>query len=392
MNIISYLEWRGDISIARLPICEADYAVLGCISYLPFDWIIPKSFESKPISLWNAVMRVRELASLEGDGRSYHYKEDNDMTQQLLNSPRFSTLSVIGFRNIIDEEKQEQFSALTLLLPNRQIAVVFRGTDRTLTGWKEDFNMFYMEKVPSQPESLRYLEEAASHSEGDIFICGHSKGGNLAMYAAAYCSEDVKQRIKAIVSLDSPGFSKEVIESESFQSINDRVYSYIPQQSVVGMMLEHLERHSVIHSSGAAFWQHSLYTWEIRRGDFIRETDVKALSRNVDLTLRNWLLSMDSEKREKLVEGFWKVVGASGADNTDDLFTFRSTMNMMRSMGKIDDETRVILSEGTRLFMRAIRKMTRDNRESRRENRRQKKLQKGKKNEAITSDASEEKN
>ena len=377
MNIISYLEWRGDISLARLPLCEADYAVIGCISYFPFDGIVPESFAAQPINMWNAISRVRELEDLEGDGRSFHYREDDEMTQKLLVSPRFTSLQLIGFRNIIDEEKQEQFSAMTLLLPNKQSLIVFRGTDRTLTGWKEDFNMLYLENVPSQEEALRYLEESANYSStfepGDIFVCGHSKGGNLAMFSAAYSKDEVKRRIKAVVSLDGPGFSKERTESQEFQSIKDRIFSFVPQQSIVGMLLEHPEKHSVVHSSKVAFWQHSLYSWEIRRGDFIRETDVKNLSRNVDATLKNWFVSMERDKREKMVEGFWKVVEASGADNTEDLFTFRSTFNMMKSMGKIDDETKQIMSEATKLFMKAIRKMQTDNRVVRRENRRKKK-------------------
>ena len=380
MNIISYLEWRGDISLARLPLCEADYAVIGCCSYFPYDGIVPASFEAQPVSMWNAISRVRELEDLSGDGRSFHYREDDEMTQKLLISPRFTSLQLIGFRNIIDEEKQMQFSAVTILLPNRQSLVVFRGTDRTLTGWKEDFNMLYLENVPSQDEALKYLEESAAftfssrYTSGDIYICGHSKGGNLSMFAAAYAPDDVKKRIKAVVSLDGPGFSKERTESPEFQSIKDKIFSFVPQQSIVGMLLEHPEKHSVVHSSKVAFWQHSLYSWEIRRGDFIRETDVKNLSRNVDATLKNWFISMPRNNRERMVEGFWRVVEASGADNTEDLFTFRSTFNMMKSMGKIDDETRQIMSEATRLFMKAIKKMTTDNRVERRENRKRKRL------------------
>ena len=377
MNVISYLEWRGDISLAKLPLCEADYAVIGCCSYFPYDGIVPEGFDNEPVSVWNAINRVRELEDVGGDGRCFHYKEDDEMTQRLLTSPRFTSLGLLGFRNIIDEEKQEQFSAITFVLPNRQNVVVFRGTDRTLTGWKEDFNMFYLENVPSQDEALRYLEEAAGYLDGSIYVCGHSKGGNLSMYAAAYCSPEVKNRIKAVVSLDGPGFSKERVESEEFQSIKDILYSFVPQQSIVGMLLEHPEKHSVVHSSKAAFWQHSLYSWEVRRGDFIRETDIKKLSRNMDSTLKNFFITIDVDKREKLVEGFWKVVEGSGADNTEDLFTFKSTINMMKSMGKIDDETRLIMSEATKLFMKAFKKMQSDNREVRRENRRKKKLESG---------------
>ena len=378
MNILSYLEWRGDISIARLPLCEADYAVIGCCSYFPYDGIVPKSFDSQPVSLWNAITRVRELESLEGDGRCFHYKEDNEMTAKLLACPRFTSLSMTGFRNLIDEEKQEQFSAVTILLPEKSSLVVFRGTDRTLTGWREDFNMLYMENVPSQEDALKYLEEAAENTAGDIYVCGHSKGGNLAMYASAYCTDKVKTRIKEIVNLDGPGFSKERIESPEFSSIRDRLRSYVPQQSIVGMLLEHPERHSVVHSRKAAFWQHSLYSWEVRRGDFIRETDVKALSRNVDATLKNWLLTMDIDKREKMLKGFWSVIEASGVDNVEDLFTFISTVRMMRRMGKIDEETKEIIGETTRLFVRAFKKMQTDRREYRRsrrqENRRKKNL------------------
>ncbi|MBR4341471.1 MAG: DUF2974 domain-containing protein [Lachnospiraceae bacterium] len=378
MNIISYLEWRGDISIARLPLCEADYAVIGCCSYFPFDGIVPEDFESAPVSMWNAINRLRELESLEGDGRCFHYSEDDEMTARLMTSPRFTSLGLIGFRNKIDVEKEEQFSAMTILLPNNQTMIVFRGTDKTLTGWKEDFNMMYLDSIPSQQDALKYLEESASHSHGDIYVCGHSKGGNLAMYSAAYCSDEVKGRIKEIVNLDGPGFSKERIESKEFLSIRDRLRTFVPQQSIVGMLLEHREKHSVVHSSKIAFWQHSLYSWEVRRGDFIRETDVKTLSRNVDATLKNWLLSMDKEKREKMIEGFWSVVESAGVNDIQDLFTLKSTANMMKKVGKIDDETREIMRETTRLFLKAIKKMQTDNREQRKEirkeNRRKKNL------------------
>ena len=369
MNIISYLEWRGDISITRLPLCEADYAVIGCCSYFPYDGIVPGDFDSKPVNMWDAVTRIRELEDLEGDGRSFHYRDDNEMTQTLLTSPRFTAIDLIGFRNIIDEEKEEQFSAITMLLPGRQTVVVFRGTDRTLTGWKEDFNMFYLENVPSQDEALKYLEESASHTEGDIYICGHSKGGNLSMYSAALCSESVKERIKGIISLDGPGFSQEFVESDAFNSIKDILCNYIPQQSIVGMFLEHSERHCVIHSSGTAFWQHSIYTWEIQRGEFIREENIRKLSKNVDATMENWLRSIDKPKREKILEGIWQVVEASGVDNTEDLLTFKSTVNMLRSMGNVDDETKQIINEGAKLFFRAIKKMTSDNKAVRKENR-----------------------
>ncbi len=372
MNVISYLEWRGDISITRLPLCEADYAVLGCCSYFPFDGIVPGDFDSVPVSMWSAVNRMRELESLDGDGRCYHYKEDTEMTAQLLVSPRFTSLDLIGFRNKIDESRVEQFSALTVLMPGKQTVVVFRGTDRTLTGWKEDFNMVYLEHVPSQEDALKYLEEAAEHTTGDIFLCGHSKGGNLAVYSAAHCSEKTRIRIKEIVNLDGPGFSKEELESPGFLSIRDRVRSFIPQQSIVGMLLEHSVNRCVIHSSKAAFWQHSIYSWEIQRGEFIRETNIKTLSRKLDETMKNWLTSMDRDTRGKVIEGFWSVVEGSGADNTEDLFTFRSTMNIMKKMGKIDDETREIMRETVKLFMKAFKKMQTDNREQKRENRRKK--------------------
>ena len=372
MDVMSYLEWRGDISIAGLPLCEADYAVIGCCSYFPFDGVVPENFDATPVSLWNAVNKIRELASLDGDGRSFHYKEDPEMTEILLTSPRFTSLGLTGFRNIIDVEKQEQFSAVTMLLPEKQLLIAFRGTDKTLTGWKEDFNMMYLEHVPSQEDAVKYLEEAAESLEGDIILCGHSKGGNLAIYAAAYCSEKVRARIKDIVSLDGPGFEAGRIESPEFEAIKDRIHSYIPQQSVVGMLLEPTRKSSVIHSSGAAFWQHSLYTWQIRRGDFIRETDVKNLSRNVDATLTNWFISLTKEKREKIVEGFWKVVEAAGVDNVEDLFTFKSTVNMLKSMGKIDDETKDVMSEAVRLFRKAYKKMHADNRVERKERKRKK--------------------
>ena len=152
--------------------------------------------------------RIRELAGLDGDGRSFHYKEDDEMTEILLTCPRFTSIGLVGFRNIIDVEKQEQFAAVTMLLPNRQKMIVFRGTDKTLTGWKEDFNMMYLEHVPSQEDAVKYIEEAAAALDdgGDIYICGHSKGGNKSKYITLLTGT-----VDHCVSFDGQGFGDDFL-------------------------------------------------------------------------------------------------------------------------------------------------------------------------------------
>lgn len=213
-------------------------------------------------------------------------KEDQQLLTQLLQSPRYADILLDGYENIFDPVRQEQFAALTLHLPDGSAAVAFRGTDGTLVGWKEDFNMAFSTVVPAQLDAVRYLSDVAERTQGGIYLCGHSKGGNLAVYAAAFCAPEVQQRILGVRNFDGPGFTQQVLSQTGFARILPRVRTYLPRSSVVGMLLEHEEAFTIVESRSVGIYQHNVYQWEIARGGFVELQQLSASSHLMDRALK----------------------------------------------------------------------------------------------------------
>lgn len=355
-SIIDYLKWRGDIEVRQLPLGNADYAVLGCIAYYPFDNIVPTEFSDGSISLGKALNEVIRLTGPDGDGRKYHLKEDGPLAAELLQSPRFSNLKVTGFVNIIDRKKEEQFSAVSIILPDDKVVIAFRGTDKSLVGWKEDFNLGYLDHLPAQLDSVAYLEKAARFFRDGFYLVGHSKGGNLAMYAGAFSKRIVQERIIRIVSLDGPGFSEKLQKEEGFDYVKDKMIAFIPQGSMVGLMLEHPEVHEIIRSNVNTVMQHSLYTWEITRGDFTRVDALTERSIVLDATVKEWIRQMTIEQRSQLVDGIYAIVRESGIEKVEDFFEGKKVIAIFKAMGRMPNETRTVLEMAYKLFAQSMKR------------------------------------
>ena len=234
--------------------------------------------------------------------------------KELSMNPRFADIEMSGFVNRIDTGSQKQFCAMTYRLPTGDIVVNFRGTDDTIVGWKEDFNMGFMSELPSQKDAVEYLSEAAgAFPRSKLYVCGHSKGGNLAMYSAFFCSAKVQRRIVSVRNLDGPGFIEEVLEKEGPKGILGRTKTYVPQSSVVGMLLSHEEPYHVVHSTNYALMQHKLNSWEIRRGEPVGDEGTTNSSQLIDRTLKQWVSEMSIEQRGKLIDGIYEVVSTADA-------------------------------------------------------------------------------
>ena len=185
-NILGYLDWRGDVPLSAVPYNDADELVLCRVAYLPFEGVLPERFAARGLPPTEAVRRLQRLCGTTGGGRRLLQPEDTILLEKLAYSQRFSTVRLTGYVSRLDAAQEKQFSALTALLPDRTVLVVFRGTDNTMVGWKEDFNMSFAEEIPAQRDAVAYLRAAAARYRfAPLRVCGHSKGGNLAVYAAA---------------------------------------------------------------------------------------------------------------------------------------------------------------------------------------------------------------
>ncbi len=348
-DLCDYLEWRGDISFAELGMCEADYVVFCSISYLPFD----EFFTEKP----DRKARLKSIITkMDTPGRVYMHKGDDRFVEALKDSPRFNDLKLCDFVNKIDKEKEEQFCAMTFLLPSGDMVVVFRGTDGTLVGWKEDFNMGFMTELPAQKDAAEYLEKAAyRHRKGNIYVCGHSKGGNLAMYASFFGSAAVQNRIAAVRNMDGPGFLDKVLEKNGPKRVLDRTVTYMPQSSVIGMLLTHREQTHVIHSTNFAIAQHTMLSWELRRGGLVLDKGITDSSQVIDSAIKGWIREMPAEERGKLIEGFYTIAAETDADTLQDLATGKNTLAMIKAMGKLDGETKELFRTAYKIMRESVK-------------------------------------
>ncbi len=345
-NVFDYLDWRGDIGFEKVGITDADTLVFSAMAYLPFDRIVPDDCDGDKINLSMALQKM----IMSVDKSQYHLKEDLKLAKHLLNCPRFTALDVTGYVNIFETEKQEQFSAVTFIMPGGDNVITFRGTDGTIVGWKEDFNMGILETIPSQEDALTYLRKAALRHKGDFYICGHSKGGNLSMYCAAFCEDEIKDRIVSVWNLDGPGFNTETVSTQGYIKIKDRIKSFLPQSSVVGMLLEHEEDSTVIHSKATSILQHNIYSWEIKRADFVKEDSLRDSSLLVDSTMKDWIIRMDPEKRTRLTDGLYTIFSGLKAKSLSELTEPRNIIEIMKNAANLDPETKSLVNETAGIF------------------------------------------
>lgn len=238
----------------------------------------------------------------------------HDFYHAIAANPRFSDIEMGAFLEQFDDGEQTQFAAVTYRLPSGTLVVAFRGTDDSLVGWKEDFNMAFQYPVPAQVTAADYLARVAALWQNvPIVLTGHSKGGNLAVYAAMNAEDDVKDRIERIYSLDGPGFPEAVVNSFEYASVSDRIVKIVPDSSVVGMVLETPERCMVVKSDVEGIMQHFAFSWQMHGGEFDKVEDVASSSVTFNKALNKWLANLSKEQRERAVDALFAVLEASGA-------------------------------------------------------------------------------
>lgn len=240
-NIFDYIQWR-DIELEKVEFNEIDNLILARLSYFPLDGLIN---EDEEITIKEVYKRYKKVGTT---GRILQ-KEDIDLFPVLANSIRFGNMKLTNYINKVDPIQEKQFSAITIIMQDKTIYVAYRGTDNTIVGWKEDFNMSFSKLVPAQTDAVNYLESVAKKYKNRIRVGGHSKGGNLAVYAAAFCNKHVKDKIINVYNNDGPGFCDEVVNSEQYKEIIDRVHTYIPQTSIIGRLLNHEEETIILKST-----------------------------------------------------------------------------------------------------------------------------------------------
>ena len=349
-GMFDYLDWRGDLSFDEAEFNEVDSMILAWLSYAALDGIVPaECSETDTITIEKASEQFSKTHDVNRILREHvsFTKTSVLMLQKLAASNRFRNLKLTGFVNRIDYKKETQFCAMTVLLQKNRYAVVFRGTDDNLISWKEDFNMSFLPIIPAQNMALSYLEGVADRIRGKMYVCGHSKGGNLAVYAGVRASYRTRRKILEIYNHDGPGFYDLNSLGDAFEEMLPKIHSFVPETAVVGMLLEPVGEHNVVKSSNKGILQHDAMSWEVLGPNFVTVDSVSDTSRMVNDILKNWLKETSNEERATFVDTLYKILDATQAKNLDDLNAEKGRIAnvVLKEIGGLSKETKTMLGK-----------------------------------------------
>lgn len=347
-NMLDYIKEFGHVSFEERAFSEIDALVLTELEYLPLEKVVPSDENGENF------VTVKEIAEYMQEHKQELFDENpmmitqerHEVSQVIADAPRFQSLKFFGVVSEWDKDTTKQFAAVTVEVEPSVRLVVFRGTDETLIGWKEDFLMTYSPLVAAQTDAKEYLAKQASLWGGDLMISGHSKGGNLAIYAAATQEEDVQLRIVDIFCFDSPGLYRSVLETKGYQNIVPLAMRYIPQDSLVGLMLESEVPYVIVKSNATGAMQHSAMTWEIEDGQFIKMEKLTKNSQLNDQTFKKWTESVSDEELELFWNVFFELLFSVGIDTVNDLYGqfMHYVQEFLKAAGNMDEEKRELLT------------------------------------------------
>ena len=352
-NMVEYVETQLD-TIKERPLCDVDSLVLSWLSY------------------WRLSPDARETSTSRGAeiGALYDAKAFGSMTTvvsdaascrhllaALVASPRFRRMRIANYVEDTNEESEKQFSAMTLRLPGNVTYVAFRGTDSTVVGWKEDFNLAFEQAIPSQLAATAYLEKVARLTRGPLYVGGHSKGGNLAVYAAMNCKSAVRERIVAAFSHDGPGFTEEAMAVPSWAEASHLIHKTLPRSSVIGMLFERQEKDfSVVESTSVGIMQHDPFSWVVNGTAFCVVKELSLGASLFDQGLNDWVSNMSSAEREHFIETLFSIFKAGGeptfaslADNWTE-----TVPKMLGALADMSGEDRDMLGRVVSALVRSV--------------------------------------
>ena len=340
MELMDYLEWRNDVSFRAAPFNEIDNVLLSYLAYADFGELLQE--EKRRVSIETCLKRFCKKHDLANVRESKLFIERAPLLlEDMVRGARFRGTKVVHFREVFDKEKVQQFAALVFLLPDGTRYVSFRGTDLSITGWKEDFLMSFTAETEGAKEAVSYLNGVAACVEGDLILGGHSKGGNFAMFAAVFAEDAVKERILKVYNNDGPGFREEIVRSVAYRELLPKITNIVPQTSIIGRLLSNEAAHTVVKSTAAGIFQHDVTTWEVTKDKFVR-AEPDAFSDFVEKSLGTWLETMDDEARKSLVETVFSMIEMTEAETFVEFGEnlFKNTGLIIKGFGKLPKEKR----------------------------------------------------
>ena len=348
-DVKDYLRYYGDYTFYDEPFNEVDNLIFSLLMYIDFNGIIPV--------VGDGTITLGEASRFYWDKYS---KRDTDMNilpakkaayvlKLLQDCRRFRQVKVYNYRYITGEE--EQFGAACFRV-GKMLYVAFEGTDGLLSGWKEDFKLAYIFPTASQQYAIDYLNEVVKFSDRQVYVGGHSKGGNLAVVASVFCKNKVKRRIKAVFNNDGPGLRKTEFLSSQYQKMKYKIHTFIPEHSVVGLLLSHPKDYTVVSSVSKGILEHEASSWCCFGGHFVT-TELSRSSQKFDDIINRHIENYDYQKMEKFTHVIFDVFRKAQIDDLREIktSTLSSFARIISSTKDIDPEVRAMLFELIKAFL-----------------------------------------
>lgn len=352
-DIMDYLDWRGDLTLQQSPFNEVDHLILAQLAYVNFDGIIPGMQSNEAVTLEAAsklffkINDEKEVLKQKLFARLAPF-----VMKKMASTRRFRDMKLCKYVSQLDYEIQKQFGVFQVFLEDGTIYVAFRGTDDTLVGWREDFNMSFMAPIPAQVEAVNYVNRTLSHTTRPIRMGGHSKGGNLAIYAALKCQKCIRKQIIEVYNNDGPGFNKAMMASFNDESIMSKIRTIVPQGSIIGMLLEHEETFTVVKSKQVGILQHDAMSWEVMGPKFVYLEELSKGSQLLEHALKGWMERLEDEQRSQFVDSLFSILEETGAKTVLELTKakLKKANRLIKSYHAMDDMTKEMLGHTIKLL------------------------------------------
>ena len=346
-NVFGYIDEQSDSLFRARPFCEVDALVFAWLSYFEIEKLDNKGIDCRGMTL-------QELAESAEQNIGKFKKPDKLlklisvltgawMLKQVSDKTRFKDIRIGRYKTVTDHKNGIQFSVTSYILDTGVEVISFRGTDTSVAGWKEDCMTTFSHTVPSQDLALEYLN--GGDSKNPIILAGHSKGGYLAIYAASECRKDLVPRIEGIYNFDGPGFCFDISETANFNNLKDRIHSYVPGSSIVGMLQRHMDDYVVVSSMNRGVMQHYAFYWKIDGQSFVLRKNRNISSRTMDAAFNQWLDDLSFDDRKALVETIFSILEESGVKYFDEFSTagFARIRSVISKMHNMDPHTKKII-------------------------------------------------
>lgn len=359
-TINGYLDYNKNRSFKDFAFNEADILCLNELGYFCFEELDASIDFSKEVNLHEVLMPYVTGEKLFN--HSFLVTEERvKLLQKVVASKRFENLNLSDYVNDVDAEYERQFSAMVFTLPEiNHHQLVFRGTDDTMIGWKEDFKLTYVQEIPAHRAAVAYLEAYFEKYAGKVTVSGHSKGGNLALYAVAHVNDLLREQIEKVYMLDAPGLQEKGLESDGYKAIRERVTVIRPEESIVGIMLYNDIDPIVVKSNASGIMQHAVTSWQFNEetGELIlaeRQTD---LSQNLEKTFKQWMKELSSQELKILFDILFDTLMSSGIHSINDVTIDREfgakLATSIASFYSIGTEKKLLLAKSAKLFLQAF--------------------------------------